>query len=301
VYKIAKVVVFIPAYNEEESIGRIITEINEIYKDSISKGFEVEVIVIDDGSIDNTVRVAREAGAKTVIMHPYNRGLGAATRTGMERAFEMGADIAVKIDADFQHDPIDIEKVIRPILEDRADVVFGSRFLGKINYRMPLYRRVGNAFFSYLTSKLTGLRVTDGQTGLMAFSKRYLSDFEIISDYNETQQLIIDSWSRHMRIVEVPVVFHERKTGRSFISLKYPLKVLPTLLRLLVHTNPLKVFIPLGIGFILAGICLGLFLIYAYYHGMEIIFEDATVAILVVVGIQIITFGFLADLMSKNR
>ena len=97
---------------------------------------------------------------------------------------------------------------------------------------------------------MTGLKITDGQTGLMAFHRRYLRQFSIISDYNETQQLIIDAYIKRMRVMEVPVVFNKRTTGKSFISLKYPFKVLPILLRLLVLTSPLKIFIPLGIIFI---------------------------------------------------
>ena len=237
------VIIFIPALNEEGSIGNIISRIKELY--GKSDLFHTDIIVVDDGSTDRTSEVALKSGAKKIIRHPVNRGLGASTRTGMQRAFEMGADIAVKIDADFQHDPLDIENVVRPIIEDEADVVFGSRFLGEIKYKMPFYRRLGNRFFSFLVAKFTGLRITDGQTGLMAFSSRYLKNFDIISDYNETQQLIIDSWSKHMRVIEVPVIFHPRKTGKSFISFKYPFKVLPTLLRFMVTVNPLKLFIPL--------------------------------------------------------
>src|SRR3989344_5809969 len=159
-----KVVVYIHAYNEEATIGRIIDTIKETYKER--KGYKLEVIVVNDGSRDRTTKIALERGVR-VITHPSNRGLGAATRTGMETAREMGADIAVKIDADYQHDPLDIEKVIAPILEDRADAVFGSRFLGSIEYSMPAYRKAGNSFFSWVTSKFTGLRITDGQTGIM--------------------------------------------------------------------------------------------------------------------------------------
>lgn len=205
-HAIPYVVVFIPAYNEEKSIGSVIKKINDLYGNEKRFGFKIKILVVDDGSTDKTVEVASQLGV-SVVSHPQNRGLGASTRTGLQRAFDLGADIAVKIDADFQHDPDDVFKVIKPIIGDKADVVFGSRFMGEIKYRMPFYRRIGNLFFSYLVSKLTGLKITDGQTGLMAFSKNYLAKFNIISDYNETQQLIIDSWKNHMRILEVPVVF----------------------------------------------------------------------------------------------
>lgn len=291
------VIVFIPAFNEEDSIVNVIKNIQELYRDSQKLGFKIDVMVIDDGSVDKTKELAQSAGAK-VVRHPYNRGLGASTRTGLQRAFEAGADIAVKIDADFQHDPQDIFKVIEPIINDQADVIFGSRFLGKITYNMPFHRKIGNTFFTYLVCKLTGLNITDAQTGLMAFSRRYLANFNIISDYNETQQLIIDAWNKHMRIIEVPVIFHPRTTGKSFISFKYPFKVLPTLIRFLVQVNPLKIFLPLGLFFIFLGlVAAGLILIF----GKEALVNKITMTVLFISGLQIIMLGLIADLVSNKR
>jgi len=291
-----KVVVFIPAFNEEGSIASVIKKIKEHYPVGKSKDYFVEIIVVDDGSKDKTSKIARKEGVSRVAIHPYNRGLGAATRTGLQTAYEMGADIAVKIDADFQHDPEDIDKVVMPLIEDRADAVFGSRFLGKINYKMPFYRKMGNLFFSFLTSIFTGLKITDGQTGLMAFSRRYLSVFDMFSDYNETQQLIIDAYRKNMRVIEVPVVFHKRTTGKSFISLKYPFKVIPNMIRLFVHGFPLRIFIPLGLIFILAGIITA----YLVLSGYASFIGDATIVILVISGMQFIFFGLIADIASKR-
>lgn len=291
------VVVFIPALNEEESIGGVIRRIAELYGAG-EAGFRVQTIVVDDGSTDRTGEVALAAGAVAIARHPYNRGLGAATRTGMQRAYEMGADVAVKIDADFQHDPEDIAKVVAPILEDRADAVFGSRFAGQINYAMPRHRRWGNAFFTFLTSQITGLKVTDAQTGLMAFGRRYLKVFDIASDYNETQQLIIDAWGKHFRVVEEPVVFHARTTGRSFISLRYPFRVLPAILRTLVRANPLRVFVPPGVILVLLGLLTGVAVAFDFAPP---IVGDATIVILLVGGFQMIMLGLLADLGTQRR
>lgn len=219
-----KLLIFIPAYNEEKSLPAMIAKIKELYG-----GLP---LVINDGSTDNTASIAKDLGC-LVVTHPINKGLGAACRTGLKRGLEMGADIVVKIDADYQHLPEDIEKVVKPILEDRADAVFGSRFKGGLKYKMPLYRVLGNKFFSYLTWAFAGQKVTDGQTGLMAFHKRYLQEFKILSDYNETQQLILDACYKHFRVAEVPVEFHPRTSGKSFISFKYPMKVLPVMLDML--------------------------------------------------------------------
>ena len=291
------IIVVIPAYNEEESIGALIKKIKEEYIQADTRGYWLDIIVVNDGSRDKTAQVAKECGVKLVVHHSINRGLGAATRIGLQRAYELGADVAVKIDADFQHDPADIDKLVKPILEDWADCVFGSRLRGGLQYNMPLYRAVGNRFFSWLVSWLTGLKITDAQTGLMAFSKRYLKDFKIVSDYNETQQLIMDACGRNMRIIEVPVVFHRRKKGKSFISWRYPFRVLPVIIRLFVEISPLKVFLPMGILSILFGVFIAISVTIA---GKESFFGDATISILIVGGIQIILFGLLADKMTKR-
>lgn len=270
-----KIVVFIPAYNESEKIGDVLDDINKIYSNS-----RLEVLVVDDGSKDYTALMARQKNV-LVVSHTRNMGLGAATRTGLRRAFELGADIAVKIDADNQHDAKDILKVIEPIMNDKADVVFGSRFMGGLKYKMPLYRAVGNRFFSWLVSKLIGQKITDGQTGLMAFHKRYLKEFNMFSDYNETQQLIVDSWRKHFRIMEVPVSFRKRQTGKSFISFKYPFKVIPTLVRLFMQSDPLKFFVFLGIVISILG----------FFLHMDGLFS---------IGILVILYGFILDAIGNK-
>ena len=127
--KIFKVVVFIPAYNEEKSILAVLNRVQELYPEDVTcpKGFRVEILVVNDGSTDKTNEIVMEQGIK-MVSHPRNLGLGAATRTGMETAYEMGADIAIKLDADFHHDPADVEKVIMPIMNNFADICWGSRF-----------------------------------------------------------------------------------------------------------------------------------------------------------------------------
>ena len=295
------VAVFIPALNEEEKIGSVIEDVRKLYADSESRGFKIKIIVVDDGSTDNTVKVAQRAGADGIVSHPRNLGLGAATRTGMQTAYEMGADIALKLDADFQHDPEDIEKVIRPILDDKADIVYGSRFAGKINYKMPLVRRWGNRFFTWLMRKLTGWPITDAQTGLMVYSRKYLANFNMPGNYNPPQQTLIDAYHKHMRYAEVPVVFHPRTTGKSFVSFKYPSKVFPQILRVLVLVNPLKVFVPIGTISFSLGFLMFCTEVILFALGRLGNIHDATIAILIVFGVQSLFFGLLADLIINRK
>lgn len=302
-YTLPYIVIFIPCYNEEQGIGRTIKNILEKTTGENQRDFIIDIIVIDDGSKDKTQQEARDAGAKRVIVHPHNRGLGAGTRTGMQAAYEMGADIAVKIDGDFQFDADDIEKLIKPILEDKADCVFGSRFLGgKEYYGKELYKNIGNKFFTWFTSKITGLPLTDAQTGFIAFHKRYLKDFNIIGNYNETQQLLIDAWGKHMRVIEIPIFCRQRDSGKSFISWKswkYPCYVFPNMIRAFIRFKPLRFFFSFGLLIVLIALIVGIFTFASTKLNLADV--DTTITILVIVGFQIIFFGLLADQNSIRK
>ena len=302
--KLSYIVVFIPAYNEEEKISETIKVTRDTYKPEITskKGYRLEIIVINDGSKDRTKEIAENEGVR-VVSHPMNLGLGAATRTAMKTAYEMGANVAVKLDADFQHDPMDIEKVIMPIIEDTADIVWGSRFKGNIKYKMPLYRKLGNKVFTFLMNRLTRYKISDAQTGLMAYGRRYLTDFQILSDYNPPQQILLDANSKNMRYAEVPVVFHPRTTGESFISFRYPFKVLSGIFRILVYANQLKVFVPIGIFFVFISFAVSIYDLILFYRELthHFIKHANTVVLFFIGGIQIIFFGVLADLIIRKK
>lgn len=297
-----KVVVFIPAFNEEEKIADTIRETLDTYKNSSEKGYKIEIIVIDDGSTDKTSERAEQAGVR-VFSHPVNLGLGAATRTGMQQAYEMGADVAVKLDADLQHDPKDIESVVMPVLRDKADIVWGSRFSGKIHYKMPLYRRWGNKTFTFLMNVLTNYKITDAQTGLMAYGKRYLANFQILTNYNPPQQILLDANSKYMRYAEVPVQFYPRTSGRSFVSFKYPFKAMVGIARLLTYANPLRVFVPIGTVLVLASFAVAAIDLVDHYRNMTTGYfrHEGTIVMFFIGGIQIMFFGILADLIMKKK
>jgi len=141
----------IPAYNEEQTIGRVIKEIPRKI-DGIDK---VKVIVVDDGSTDKTVAIAKEAGADKIVRHPINRGVGVAFSTGLDEALKNGADIIVNLDADGQFNPGDIPKLIKPIIDKESDIVIGSRFLDKdMRPDMPFMKRIGNNIFTNLINKM---------------------------------------------------------------------------------------------------------------------------------------------------
>lgn len=146
--KFKKVIVIIPAYNEEGRIAETISAFKDIREKFRDDGITLLLYVIDDGSADATKVRAQEAGADRILHHKVNMGLGAAVRTGLAAGRSDGADVVIKFDADLQHDPKDIAALIQPILNDEADVVYGNRF-ERIEYEMPPVRRVGNIFFYY--------------------------------------------------------------------------------------------------------------------------------------------------------
>lgn len=296
------VVVFIPALNEADSIAEAIRQTKHLYRDPAAHGFRIDVVVVDDGSTDRTAEAARAAGAERVVSHTRNMGLGAATRTGIQTAFEMGADVAVKLDADLQHDPADVARVVEPILAGRAEIVWGSRWTGRITYRMPFHRRVGNVVFTRLMRFLTDYPITDAQTGLMAYGRRYMAEARILSNYNPPQQILIDAHAKGMRYAEVPVVFRPRTTGRSFVSFRYPFKVLPAILRMLVHANPLRVFVPLGLAMWVVGAGFAALDIYEHLvlGSPGFIRHIGTVVLCGIGGLQVLAYGLLADLVIRR-
>ena len=165
-----KLVVFIPAYNEEKTIDKVILEIPR----KISGFDKVEVLVINDGSKDKTVEVAMNAGADKVISHSTNMGIGATFMTGIRNCITMNADVAVIIDADQQFDSKDIPNLTIPILNNQLDVVLGSRWLDREVTGIPKRNLIGNKICTKMISMVTGQKFTDTQSGFVAYSKNVL-------------------------------------------------------------------------------------------------------------------------------
>jgi glycosyltransferase involved in cell wall biosynthesis len=225
----------IPALNEEDSIAGVIAEIR-----AADPGFEV--IVVDDGSKDRTAQVAAAAGAH-VVRHPYNLGIGGAVQTGLQYARDHRFDIAVQVDADAQHDPAEIERLLEPIVEGRADIVVGSRFLDECEYRAPFARLVGIKLFAGLVSLIVRQRVTDTTSGFRAVNRRGIMLFaaDYPHDYPEVEANVL-VFKHRLRLAEVPVRMRTRTTGASSITLRmsvyYMIKVMLALFVGLFRRSP---------------------------------------------------------------
>jgi glycosyltransferase involved in cell wall biosynthesis len=223
-----RVIAVVPAYNEAEVIGRVVDEIR-------AADSRIDVVVVDDASPDDTMRVARSHGA-TVLRLPFNVGIGGAVQTGFRYAVEHAYDVAVRLDGDGQHDASEIPKLLGPVERGEADLVIGSRFTeAGGTYRPPFARRIGIRLFARLVSLLGGQRVTDTTSGFVALDRVGIELFarEYPHDYPEVEATLVALRSG-LRLTQVQVEMRERETGSSSItfvrSLYYIVKVMLALL-----------------------------------------------------------------------
>jgi len=201
--------IIIPAYNEEENIRQVLTEVAQ-YNPGL------DVLVINDHSRDRTSALVREMGAEVVDL-PCNLGYGGAVQAGFRYAREFQYDFCIQLDGDGQHDPSFIPKFVQEITRTEADVVLGSRFLGKANYRIPAIRRLGMRFFGAIVSWTTGKKVTDPTTGYQALNARAIRFFandNYPTDYPDADTLIVLNYAG-FKVKEVPVVMRQRMAGTS--------------------------------------------------------------------------------------
>ena len=206
--KIKPIMIVIPAYNEADNLKEILSHFP-----STIGGIEIGILVIDDGSYDDTARVASEAGV-CLVRNPINRGGGAALRLGYDILQKAGSAICVTMDADGQHDPGDIEKILLPILNDQYDFVIGSRILGDREKDSRL-RIVGVYIFGWLISLLLGKKITDPSSGFRAFRMESVASITLHEDQYHTSELIIEAVKKGLRIGEVPITILKRKYGKS--------------------------------------------------------------------------------------
>jgi uncharacterized membrane protein YbhN (UPF0104 family) len=219
------VVLFMPAHNEAESVGSVVSRVPKMVI-----GRPVLCLVVDDGSSDGTGQVAESAGARVVRLGK-NQGLGAAVRIGLEEALNHHPAAVAFCDADGEYAPEDLERLVAPILDRRADYVVGSRFRGDIERMLP-HRRLGNLVLTKLLSWVARTPITDGQSGYRAFSPEAAATAEVIHDFNYAQVLTLDLLAKGMHYEEVPISYSFRTAGESFIKLgRYMRAVVPAVYR----------------------------------------------------------------------
>lgn len=227
----------VPAYNERDSIGEVVGSLHE-------RAPLFDVIVIDDGSTDDTAQRAAAAGAD-VISLPFNVGIGGAVQTGFQYALEHGYDYMAQVDGDGQHEPGELTRMVATIGSDPSvDMVCGSRFVStESDYLAPISRRTGIHVFAFTLSKILGQRVTDPTSGFRLYNRRAIALFarDYPNDYPEVEAVLM-LHAHRLRMTEVPVKMHQRGGGRSSItksrSLYYMIKVSLALLVGLLRRQP---------------------------------------------------------------
>ncbi len=259
----------LPAYNEDVSIGSVVLRTRQ-YVDRI--------IVVDDGSHDRTAELAKLAGAE-VLIHPTNLGKGAALKTGFTSL--NGSDVIVTIDADGQHDPADIPRLIEPILRGEADMVIGSRYLNGNKKDTPLYRRLGQKVLDTATNLDSGLNITDSQSGFRAFAARIKDVFKFRQNGMAIEsEMLADAAAAGLQIKEVEIGVRYDVDCSTENPLAHGMGVLLKVLHHMELRRPLYYFTIPGIIITSLGVGMGLSFLRDFYHGGSLYFGPTLLMVL---------------------
>lgn len=302
-----KLVILIPAYNEEDSIAKVLSSIPS----SFERIDEIVKLVVDDGSKDNTVALASDSGA-LVISHPQNKGVGVAFNTGLIQALELDADIMVNIDADGQFSSNDIPQLIAPILSGEADFVTGDRFTsnnGKLMRPedMSKLKYWGNLRMSKLISFLTNTQFNDVSCGFRAYSKEAMLRLNLTRSFTYTQETFLDLANKDVQIKSVPVkvtYFKNRKSRVAGSILHYFYHTVNIIIRAYRDYRPLRFFIWMGLIPFIIGLGFSLFTLIHYINTGSITPYKSYGLIgiyLFTMGIVFWIIGLLADMFVRIR
>jgi len=299
-----KLVVVIPAFNEEKTVAQVISGIPS----QIPGVEKVRVLVVDDGSNDRTKELAEQAGA-TVVRHPENRGVGAAFSTGIKSALAAGADCIVNIDADGQFNPGDISKLIEPVVKGDADFVTATRFGDKsLIPKMPLAKKYGNFMVRGIINYLTGGNFTDVSCGFRAYTRETALKLNLFGSFTYTQETFLNLVQKGIRIKEVPLkVRGEREFGKSRVAgsvLKYGLKSGSIILLAMRDIKPMSFFGWIGFSVTLLGAAvIGFVFAHWLKTNMTTPYQSLILvgAVLLIVGFLLIVMALIADMMGRIR
>jgi glycosyltransferase involved in cell wall biosynthesis len=264
-----KIIIGIPAFNEEKNIGAIVAKLKKKYD---------QVIVCDDGSSDMTQIIASSLGA-IVVKHPKNLGYGAAIKTIFNEAKKIDGDILVTFDADGQHQISEIDSVLKPLSENKADIVIGSRFLGSTK-DLPKYRKIGIKAITSLTNTVTGSNLSDTQSGFRAYSKKVLNEiFPTESGMGISTEILIKSLKKQMTILEVPITISYDNNSHSQAPISHGASVIMSTIKHVAIERPLLYYGVTGLCFLIVGLIFGAWTIQIYSEQKQVITNIALVGI----------------------
>lgn len=294
-----KLVIQIPAYNEEFALPYTLSQIPKEFN-GID---EVQIIVIDDGSSDRTVEIAKENGVK-VFSNPRNLGLAKTFAYGLKAAIGEGADIIVNLDADNQYSALDIDKLIQPILNKEADIVIGSRPIEKIK-NFSILKKILQKLGSYTVRKISGTDVQDAPSGFRAFSREAAKRINIFDNYTYTMETIIQAKNKGLLIKSVPINVNDDLRPSKLVknNFDYIKRSLFTILRFVIIYRPFRFFMKISIILFVIGFLLGARFVYFYLNGDGAGHIQSLIlcAIVLLIATQSMFFAVIADLLAINR
>jgi glycosyltransferase involved in cell wall biosynthesis len=290
----------IPCLNEEDQIAATLADIPRQVD-----GFDVvEVLIIDDGSTDGTVRAAREAGADHVLSFSHNRGLAAAFMAGLEQSLRLGADVIVHTDADNQYNGASIPDLVRPVVQGRADLVVGVRpieMIEEFSWAKKRLQRLG----SWVVRKLSSTEVADVTSGFRAYSREAALRLTVVSEFTYTHETLIQAGRSGMAVTQVPIgVNPATRPSRLFKGIpQYIRRSLDTIFRIYAVYQPFRLFTGIGAVLFFAGVMLGVRYLYfiSIGRGQGHVQSVILAGVLMILGFQAGILGMLADLIGANR
>lgn len=296
-----KLIVQIPCHNEAEQLPATLAAIPR----QIEGVETIELLVIDDGSSDRTLEVARESGVVHVIRFARRRGLAQAFRAGLDASLRLGADIVVNTDGDNQYEGADIPQLVAPILLGEADMVIGDRDPGALkhfSWAKRKFQRLG----SWFMRRLSGTSVADATSGFRAYSREAATRLNVVSDFTYTLETLIQAGKLRLAVIDVPVRTHPTKriSRLAPTMFHYLAQAGTAMARAYTLYEPLKIFSVLGLVLSLAGVALGVRFLYFFWFvdgGRGHIQSLILAAILAIVGFQVLCLAVLADLLAGNR
>ena len=295
-----KLIIQIPCYNEAETLE---VALNDLPK-KIEGIDQIEYLIINDGSKDNTVEVARKWGVNYIVNFRRNKGLAKGFIAGIDACLRNGADIIVNTDADNQYCGSDIEKLVRPILDGTADIVIGERPIDSTEHFSPLKKKLQH-FGSWVVRKASKSDIPDAPSGFRAFSRDAAMRMNVINEYTYTLETIVQAGRNRMAITSVPINTNaELRPSRLFSSMYgYIKKSMLTIIRSFLMYRPLQFFCIIGLILLLIGMGIGIrFLVFFFMgNGAGHIQSLILASMMIILGVMTGIVGLQADIISANR
>ena len=295
-----KLIIQIPCFNEALTLPETLKSLPK----HIPGVDQIEILVIDDGSLDNTSDIAKQSGADHVVRLKKNQGLAGAFKAGLDACIRLDADIIVNTDADNQYFSADIENLIQPILRGDAELVIGDRGVANEESFTPLKRKL-QTFGSYVVSKASGLNIPDATSGFRAMTRETALKTNVLSNYSYTLETIIQAGNRNISVASVPVRTNPpRRPSRLMNGMwDYLLRSGITIIRAYAMYRAIRVFFTIGLVLLGFGSFLAIryFIFFVQGQGAGHVQSVILAAILLIVGFQTLLNGLLADLIASNR